>query len=91
MASSKLKARLESSGVKVRCGTCGTESDWQRELRLPPRWSMTWVVVDERSWPKYECEDCKGKSRAEKPAKGSIEEWRERLESAAPKKRRKKR
>lgn len=86
----RLDERLATSGVKVRCGTCGCESEWQRELKLPPQWSLSWVVVEGRSWAKYECEACKGKPR-EEPAKGSIEEWRKRLERDAPKKKRRKR
>lgn len=54
---------LLSSGVRYRCA-CGAESDWQRDARLPPLWSVAFVMVAAtatavaQTRPRFVCPGC---------------------------------
>ena len=64
------------SGVKYRCA-CGSESGFAREAKLPPMWSVRWVVFDGRSWPLYRCDRCVGAGEEHHTEAQTLEEWRE--------------
>lgn len=49
--------RLRQSGVRYRCA-CGAESEYQREAKLPPQWTMEFTVIEDRSWPVFRCPAC---------------------------------
>ncbi len=48
---------LGQSGVRYRCA-CGVESEYQREAKLPDGWSLAFVVIDGRTWPRHLCGAC---------------------------------
>lgn len=82
---SDLQQRLADSGVQYRCGECGKTSRWQREAKLPGQWSLTWVVIDGRSWPKFICSTCN--PRTPMTREQSLEAWRERKARSGRKRR----
>lgn len=49
--------RLGQSSVRYRCA-CGEESEYQQEAKLPLGWSVRFVTIEQRTWPRYTCQKC---------------------------------
>lgn len=52
-----LEEKLGASGVLYRCA-CGAESEYQREAKLPPFWTLSYPTVGDRSYMRFACPAC---------------------------------